>query len=196
MARRRFSRPLGERRYKKLFVLATEGAETEPCYFKMFEAGDKVIHVQLLKGRHKSAPPQVLRRMDAYLRKEGLRSEDEAWLVVDTDQWTEEQLQLLHQWSQAKENYGLAVSNPQFEFWLLLHFEEGNGVVTSRECIDRLKRQLPGYQKGAVDVKQFADRVTEAVERASRRDTPPCADWPRTTGTTIYRLVQNLMANN
>ncbi|MCF6178109.1 MAG: hypothetical protein L3J63_01800 [Geopsychrobacter sp.] len=44
-------------------------------------------------------------------------------------------------------------------------------------------------------MKQFAGGVPEAVERASRRDTPPCADWPRTTGTTVYRLVQSLMAN-
>ncbi len=194
MARRKYTRPLGERRYKKLFVLATEGAETEPRYFKMFEADDKVIHVQLLKGGHKSSPPQVLKRMDAYLRKEGLRPDDEAWLVVDTDQWTEDQLQQLYQWSQAKENYGLAVSNPRFEFWLLLHFEDGNGVGTSRECVARLLRQLPGYEKRNVDVKQFTDRVAEAIERARRRDTPPCADWPRTTGTTVYRLVQNLTA--
>ncbi len=195
MARRKFSRPLGERRYKKLFVLATEGAETEPRYFKMFQGDGSVVHVHPLKGKNRSAPPQVLRRMDAYLRKEGLRPEDEAWLVVDTDQWTEEQLRQLHQWSQSKANYGLAVSNPQFEFWLLLHFEDGNGVGTSRECVARLKRQLPEYQKGAVDVKQFADRVAEAIERAHRRDTPPCGDWPRTTGTTVYRLVQSLMAN-
>lgn len=194
MARRRFSRPLGERRYKKLFVLATEGTETEPCYFKMFEGDDKVVHVQLLKGGLKSAPPQVLKRMDAYLKKEGLRPEDEAWLVVDTDQWTETQLQQLHLWNQTKENYGLAVSNPQFEFWLLLHFEDGTGVGTSRECVARLKRQLPGYQKGPVDVKKFTDRVAEAIERARRRNTPPCADWPRTCGTTVYRLVQNLIA--
>lgn len=129
-----------------------------------------------------------------YLKKEGLRDGDEAWLVVDTDQWTGAQLRQLHQWSQAKENYGLAVSNPQFEFWLLLHFEDGKGVNTSRECVARLMRQLPGYQKGAVDVSQFADKVAEAVELARRRDTPPCADWPRTTGTTVYRLVQNLTA--
>lgn len=193
--RRKFRRPLGVRRYKKLFVLATEGSETEPRYFKMFEADDKVVHIQLLKGGVKSSPLQVLKRMDAYLRKEGLRPEDEAWLVVDTDQWTEIQLQQLHQWSQAKDNYSLAVSNPQFEFWLLLHFEDGNGVGSSRECVTRLKRKLPGYQKGSVDVKQFADRVADAIERARRRDMPPCTDWPRTTGTTVYRLAQNLMAD-
>jgi len=194
LARRRFSRPLGERRYKRMFVLATEGAETEPRYFKIFEDGDKVIHVQLLKGGHKSSPPQVLKRMDAYLRKEGLRPEDEAWLVVDTDQWTELQLQQLYQWGQTKENYGLAVSNPQFEFWLLLHFEDGNGVRTSRECVERLLRQIPGYQKGAFDAKQFASGIANAVDRARRRDTPPCQDWPRDSGTTVYRLIERLTA--
>jgi len=34
MARRRtFHRPEGQRRYRRLFVIATEGAQTEPRYF-------------------------------------------------------------------------------------------------------------------------------------------------------------------
>ena len=31
--RRNFRRPLGERRYRKLFIVATEGVKTEPQYF-------------------------------------------------------------------------------------------------------------------------------------------------------------------
>ncbi len=31
--RRKFSRPTGERRYKKLFLISTEGQLTEPDYF-------------------------------------------------------------------------------------------------------------------------------------------------------------------
>jgi hypothetical protein len=42
----------------------------------------------------------VLARMESYLKEEGLKASDEAWLVVDKDQWTEEQLSLLYQWSQ------------------------------------------------------------------------------------------------
>lgn len=33
--RRSFSRPLGERRYRKLFLVAVEGSKTEPQYFAM-----------------------------------------------------------------------------------------------------------------------------------------------------------------
>lgn len=41
--RRKFSRPLGERRYRKLFVLAVEGSKTEPQYFAIFNDQNSVI---------------------------------------------------------------------------------------------------------------------------------------------------------
>ncbi len=97
--RRKFSRPLGERRYRKIFILAVEGIKTEPQYFAVFNDQNSVIRVNCLKGKHDSSPPQVLARMENYLKKEGLKKSDEAWLVVDKDQWTDEQLSQLHQWA-------------------------------------------------------------------------------------------------
>lgn len=114
--RRRFQRPLGERRYRKLFVIAVEGVKTEPQYFAIFNDQQSVIRVNCLKGSHDSSPPQVLKRMEDHLRQEELRSSDEAWLVVDKDQWTDEQLDQLHAWAQARDNYGFALSNPKFEY--------------------------------------------------------------------------------
>lgn len=88
--------------------------------------------------------------MTDHLEHEGLKSSDEAWLVVDKDQWTDEQLTQLHQWSLQQENYGFALSNPKFEYWLLLHFEDGTGVTSSRDCTERLKRWIPEYDKGSI----------------------------------------------
>jgi len=192
--RRPFRRPLGERRYRTLFVIATEGARTEPQYFDIFNTGDMVIHVECLRGRHESAPSQVLKRMRKYLKEEGLRTGDEAWLVVDKDQWSDVQLDELYQWSKTHDDYGLAVSNPKFEYWLLLHFEDGNDVSSSRDCSDRLSRHLPDYDKGRLAVAKFIPGITSAIERARRKDTPACEDWPRTSGTTVYRLVEKLNA--
>jgi hypothetical protein len=84
------------------------------------------------------------------------------------------------------------LSNPKFEYWLLLHFEDGNGVGTSRECTDRLIAHLPNYQKGSVDTRKLLAGVNDAVERAKRRDNPKCVDWPKMTGTTVYRLVEKI----
>ena len=83
--RRSFKRQLRTRRYKKLFVIAAEGSKTEPQYFPVFNNENSVIQVTCLKGKNKSAPEYVLARMKEHIKKEGLRSTDEAWLVVDKD---------------------------------------------------------------------------------------------------------------
>lgn len=192
--RRKFQRPLGERRYRKLFVIAAEGVKTEPQYFAIFNDQQAVIRVNCLKGSNDSSPPQVLKRMEDHLRREDLKSSDEAWLVVDKDQWTDEQLALLHAWSLKRDNYGFALSNPKFEYWLLLHFEDGTGIKSSQDCSDRLKRYIPGYNKGIDSRKITRKRIDEAIRRARLRDSSPCADWPRSFGgTTVYKLVESIL---
>jgi len=128
------------------------------------------------------------------LNKEGLKKSDEAWLVVDKNGWTDEHLEQLHQWSKDADNYGFALSNPKFEYWLLLHFEDGAGIASSRNCLDRLKRYLPDYDKGIDPRIITQEMIDEAIQRAKRRDNPPCIDWPRTIWcTTVYRLVENIL---
>ena len=239
--KRRFQRPLGERSYHKLFVIATEGVKTEPQYFNIFmdrkrhaqievcpvfpsvsktSGIDKpapvfpsvsktseidkpapvfndrfIICVKCLKDNHNnSSPVHVLKRMNEYLRQNGLKLTDEAWLVVDKDRWTDRQLAELCEWSRTHNNYGFAVSNPKFEYWLLLHFEDGKGITSSQNCNERLKRYLPDYDK-SVDIRKItSEQICEAVRRAKLRDTPPCADWPHTLGcTTVYKLVEKLL---
>lgn len=192
--RRGFKRPTGERRYRRMFILATEGSVTEPQYFGLFNSNKTVIHVKCLKGQTKSSPPQVLARMEKHLQKEQLRPEDEAWLVVDKDDWSEEQLRSLYHWSLKKAQYGLAVSNPKFELWLLLHFEDGNGIASSRQCTERLVKHLPNFSKGHVDVKRFTENIDAAIQYAKMKDSPPCIDWPHHTGSTIYKLVERIQS--
>ena len=193
--RRRHRRPLGERRYRKLFIVATEGDKTEPQYFAILNNQNSVIHVDCIRSNHNSAPPKVLKRMKDRLKQENLKNSDEAWLVVDKDQWTNEQLAQLHTWSQDADNYGFALSNPKFEYWLLLHFEDGTNIGSASECSDRLKKHLPDYDKSLDGRKITSDMINDAIHRAKVRDSPPCEDWPRTFGsTTVYKLVENILS--
>ncbi len=173
-----------------MFLLSTEGTVTEPQYFSGFNSDTTVLHVRVIRNRG-SSPEKVLREMKRYLREQDLQKDDEAWLVVDTDNWTDAQLTSLHQWSQKDRRYGLAVSNPMFEYWLLLHFEDGNAIASPQNCITRLKRQLPNYDKG-IHREDVSSGITDAIRRAERKDTPACSDWPHNTGTTVYRLVKNI----
>lgn len=190
--RRQFNRPLGERRYRKLFLVAVEGSKTEPQYFALLNIGNAVVRVECIPGDEATSPPQVLARLKDRIKKSGLSKTDEAWLVVDKDDWTDDQLIPLFEWSQERERNGFALSNPKFEYWLLLHFEDAN-IAGSRQCSEKLERHVSDYDKG-LDARKFTDaRITNAIERARQRDSPPCADWRRTFGTTVYRLVERIL---
>ncbi len=191
--RRKFKRPLGQKRYKKMFVVASEGAKTEPQYFKMLNTVSSVVHLKCLKNKHNSSPEGVLRLMKGHIKSEGLKNTDEAWLVIDRDSWTEQQINQLYSWSLQEANYNLALSNPKFEYWLLLHFENGSRV-SSMNCSERLKKYLPDYNKD-IQENKIKSKIPQAIERAKEKDSPECQDWPRRIGTTVYRLVEKLYAD-
>lgn len=58
----RFSpRASGKERYKKMFLIATEGARTEPQYFALFREFDKissVVHVKCVRRSVGASSPQ------------------------------------------------------------------------------------------------------------------------------------------
>jgi hypothetical protein len=134
--------------------------------------------------------------MCSHLELKKLRKGDEAWIVVDKDNWSDHDLTKLFKWSLQSDNYGFALSNPKFEFWLLLHFEDGHGVGSPKECDDRLRKNLPTYDK-AINSRKFSEQsIREAIARAERRDSPPVDSWHKSiSGTTVYRLVKKLITN-
>lgn len=188
----RYDRPEGQRRYKKMFIIVAEGTVTEQEYFQLLTV-DSIIHIKCLRNRSNLTPKEALLRVREHISREGLRKTDEAWVVVDKDSWNEEHLDELHKWAQARSNYGFALSNPKFELWLLLHFEDAKGVRTSEECNKKLAKHVPGYNKHVDGQKFTHERIKAATDRAKKRDIPPCADWPRNTGTTVYRLVEKIL---
>lgn len=188
MARRRrsFDRPAPDRHYRTRFVVATEGQETEPQYFSMFNSKHSTVKVVLLRNKRKTSPGQVLDR----LKKADISQKDHAWLVIDRDTWEEVELNQVFNDCKAK-GYKMALSNPMFEYWLLLHFEDGNGV-NAGNVKTRLKIHLPDFTKSHVEIHKIEPGIDDAIRRAERKDNPRCEKWPLTTGTTVYRLVKEL----
>lgn len=196
--RRNFSRRIETRDYRTLFLIAAEG-QTEVDYFNCLRKllpREMVPEVECIKGdKKKPDPKSVLAKMKRRLRSVPAGTPFQAWLVIDKDEWGEEILNELHHWTlQDEGNRGLAVSNPKFEYWLLLHFEDGRDITSSKSCSYFLKRHLKDYDKHINDRIITPALVAKAIERARNRDNPPCADWPRAAGrTTVYRLVERLL---
>jgi hypothetical protein len=178
-----------------MFVIVAEGKVTEQEYFPLL-SDESIVHVRCLRNRNNLSPKEALKRVKEYVRNEDLKKSDEAWVVVDKDSWLEEHLAELHTWAQSHRNYGFALSNPKFEYWLLLHFEEANGVRTGDDCDQRLAKHLTAYNKH-IEPQHFSiDRIRKATARAKKRDKPPCFDWPRKPGTTVYKLVEKILQPN
>lgn len=183
------------RDYRSNCHLAFEGHETECQYFLSLRQviGNKVnLRIHQRKSS-KSAPSDVLKCLLNGVLKNPLGKKDMAWLLVDIDNWPEQEIMKLHQWSVQSHKHGFAASNPCFEFWLLLHFEDGRSVNSCKDCIRKLKQILQDYDK-SIDWSKYKDGIKRAVARAKELDTPAVEDWPKKVGTTVYRLIEKLIA--
>ena len=187
-------RVLGRRRYRKRFVISAEGSKTERQYFNLLNRLLDQIHIQLIPTDSKSAPRYVLKKMKRYIDRYSTEKDDEYWLVVDTDQWSQEHLMELHRWSQSDQKFGLAVSKPAFEYWLLLHFEDATGVYSVADCRRRLKQYVPYYDR-AINSNMFSlEYINAAVQRAEDQASHSHVKSPwDSRGTTLYRLVQRML---
>ncbi len=194
--RRRYRRQTGSRAYRRIFLIATEGRITEKIYFaRVDKITDDAIRVACLKSqKNQSNPDKVLNELKRKLKEIELKKNDEAWVVIDRDAWTDEHLQRLQNWEKQQANYHLAISNPKFELWLLLHFEDGR----ADDCESRLKYHLPGYNKTFNPDSITLELIHEAIDRARQKDVSAqhYSGWPPPGVTTVYKLLKSILCSS
>lgn len=102
---------------------------------------------------------------------------DEVWCIFDVDAHP----MLLEAKQQARDNgFGLAISNPCFELWLLMHFEDQRAHIERNRVQARVRAHLPRYEK-RIDAAIFAvlsPCLENAQQRAAATD-----QWHSTRGT-------------
>lgn len=135
---------------------------------------------------------------------------DEFWVITDIDKHT--QSSHIPNWIDMMKDcknkgYSFAVSNPFFEVWLLLHFddvesEDEKYAVTKDhpyEKTSHFRERLKNLGFSLVDDKHINDKyytkqnIENAISRATKLDTPNCSDYPRSLGTTVYKLLEKIV---
>ena len=179
---------------KRLFVIATEGAETEPIYFSEFHPGrEGEFRLKILGNpHHKSRPLDVLQRLTDYERRERPGPNTEYWAVIDRDAWSIKELDLVSHEVAKRPDYHLALSNPCFELWLWLHLKPNRIFADRHDCQRSLIREWPEYAKGSYDAAKLIAMVQKACERAKEGDEDPNRLWPEGQASRVYRLVERL----
>ena len=202
----------------RLIVIASEGKDTERIYFKALakEYTNPRVHVHILERsedeQNNSSPEHVLKQLNDYKSQYELEADDELWLVVDKDRWTEAMLSRVATECSQEVAMHMALSNPCFELWLLLHLEDAASLTLEEQMLwmenrrksknadpylkVRLRQKMGSYHESAYDAQMLIANVETAIEQARALDKNPADRWPQTLGTRVYLLAENIMNRN
>jgi hypothetical protein len=203
--RREDNRSIGRRgptrQPKRRILVVCEGRETEPGYLRAFQRAARNPCVEV-KIADKTGAPRTL--VDAAIRLRRAADEearrqrdenlrwDEVWSVFDVDEHaTLDEAKLLAQ----REGIEVAVSNPSFELWALLHYEDQRAHIDRKKLRARLTRYQPSYDK-SLDFARMHPGYGDALRRAAvlvaeadRHGMPG-----RNPSTGVHRLTQSILA--
>jgi hypothetical protein len=99
---------------------------------------------------------------------------DEFWCVFDVE-WPRNHPGLEEAVWQARANsIKLAVSNPCFELWLILHFQDHAAWLDNNQA-RRLRRQLDGSGDKGLEAAKYMPFTADAARRAAGLDGATCA---------------------
>ncbi len=112
----------------RMIIIATEGSVTEVSYFTQLNdaailSSNKFQIKVIPPENNRSSPNHVLRSLTNFKKEYQIKADDELWMVIDRDRWNVKMIsEIITQCKQ--KGIGLCISNPCFEIWLILHYQE------------------------------------------------------------------------
>ncbi len=197
-----------------LISIASEGKTEEQYFDGIHDLGfSDVIKVERLEKIEetdtKSHPNYVMDLLDErreYWEEHGVEP-NELWMVVDRDKQNVSKEQIGSIINKCKrEGYNLALSNPTFEFWLLLHVSGIEGydkdillanpkarAKNKKRFIEKeLSRLLGGYNKNKIQFEKFNSGIDDAIKRAKELPSDNL-ELIEKLGTSVFVLVEKLV---
>lgn len=153
---------------KPRLLIVCEGRKTEPNYFEGFRRENRDLIISIIESPGKT-PIQIVRHAMQRARDLdiGKVEGDAAWCVFDVDECEAKDMRKAIE--QAGNKLKLAISNPCFEVWFLLHFTyTEKRMDTCKDVIAELKRNMPGYDKAADHFGRLRSMTQTAVTNAER----------------------------
>jgi len=185
--------------YDRVLVVC-EGEKTEPNYFRELCDHYRLssANVEITQGEGND-PVSVIRTALHLQKVETRQGEryDHIYCVFDRD----EHANYAEGCRQAKEaGFRTARSNPAFEYWLLLHFEDTRAPfqrtgarTAAQNCESALKKHLPDYKKGMRGIfMQLLQYLPEAKNRSARALTDARKTGEENPSTEVHKLVEYL----
>ena len=182
-------------------LIVCEGTRTEPAYFRETRHLNRsLIDLEIRPG---GVPKTLVERAvalkqsaakEAKSQKDDNLSYDSVWCVFDIDEhpFVPEAKQ------KAKDNnIEVAISNPCFELWVLLHYRDQRAHIDRSSVQSECRKYIPGYDKELPTARLFP-HYAEALRRARELDV-----WQLSRGcdgenpsTGVYRLMEQIKSRS
>ncbi len=161
-------------------VRESKNKKTNPVYYVFCEGESEKAYINYLKKEYRKPITIKVKqknevnqdKINTHLKNELFdNKKDKIFLMYDLD--VEDTLKKLQDIEYKKIQGKLLVSNPCFELWYLLHFQDQTANISSKHCENLLKEYLRNYQKGEVpqDIKnriKNAGNLQKVIQKAKK----------------------------
>ncbi|MBD2295764.1 RloB domain-containing protein [Anabaena sphaerica FACHB-251] len=197
---RKLERRQPSRKITQKILIACEGSKTEPVYFKSIrnELRLPTLEIIILPHQSKTDPGNIIERLieerQQMKNEKRWTTNDTAWAVFDGDEHIEISR---NNWQKAinranSQKIKLAITNPCFELWYLIHFQDHLSQINREKLIQLLNKYIPEYEKSislypkplqslTETAIQRAEKIAKQIEREQLYEysNPCCSDLPK-----------------
>lgn len=156
-------------------LIACEGTKTEQMYFNNIKTELRSQNIIVLPPDKKTDPGNIIERLikERQQRKYEQRwtKNDAAWAVFDGDEHIEKSRT---SWENAinranSQKINLAITNPCFELWYLIHFQDHLSQINRDKLVKLLDKHIPDYDKSmCLYPKPLKELTNQAIQRAEK----------------------------
>lgn len=188
---------------KPIILIVCEGGNTEPQYLEQFAEFHRNSRVRIELAGGCGVPLTVVRKArdrknaateNAKREKDDNLKYDAVWCAFDRDDHPNiGEATLLA----VQNGIEIAMSNPSFELWLLLHLRDAPGMLHRAKARAMLRTYVPEYDKN-VDFERYRPGYEKAVQRAKDLDriARSINDPGRNPTTGFYLLTESIIATD
>ncbi|MEO5375561.1 MAG: RloB family protein [Alphaproteobacteria bacterium] len=175
---RQLERKKSRRASRDRILIVSEGSRTRPLYFNEIRSTYRLhsANVVVLPSTLGTSPKQVVESAVEEFQK--ARAFEQVYAVFDLDAHVNyyDALNNAMEFNGKLRNdlrqpvcFRAVASVPDFELWLLLHYEDIQVPIHRNDVLQRLKKHIPNYEKGASGVfSKTRPNLETAIQRAER----------------------------
>jgi hypothetical protein len=195
--KREYGRPAGFRNLNVRFLILVEGEVTEKEYFhevrRRLRLSDKLLQIV---GPPPNTPKEMVQKAIELKAREKQAPYEQVWCVFDAEaKLTQKCRDGLQEALRVAKRAGIrvALSNPCFELWLVLHREARTSWQDSHEIQKRARGLGIIEEKAVLALSELLDSTATAARNAESlcemHANNGTLEYERNPSTTVYKLV-------